>query len=304
MKPNRLWLFYAMLTVASWGVWGAYIDYPAQQTPPFPETLGYVVWALVMIPPSLLALAIVGWKLEYDVKSVVFGCVLGLLGASGQLILFKTLRLAPAYLVFPYIALSPVVTIVLALIFAGERTTAKGWIGIALAVVAGVLLAYQPPKGEAQGLLWVLLASLVLLAWGVQGFIISYANRTMKAESIFFYMMLTGLFLIPAALSMTDWTHFRTAINWGFTGPYLTAMIQILNAVGALLLVYAYRYGKAMIVSPLTNAGAPVVTAVISLLMAWQAHELVWSSAKTVNAVGIVAAVAAAVLMAIEGEKG
>ena len=44
-------------------------------------------------------------------------------------------------------------------------------------------------------------------------------------------------------------------------------MIQILNAVGALCLVYAFRYGKAMIVSPLTNAIAPVITIVISLII-------------------------------------
>ena len=42
-------------------------------------------------------------------------------------------------------------------------------------------------------------------------------------------------------------------------------MIQILNAVGALMIVYAFRYGKAIIVSPLTNAVAPVITIIISL---------------------------------------
>ena len=40
----------------------------------------------------------------------------------------------------------------------------------------------------------------------------------------------------------------------------------MLNAIGALTLVYAFRYGKAIIVSPLINAGAPLVTAVISLV--------------------------------------
>jgi drug/metabolite transporter (DMT)-like permease len=305
VKQNRLWFLYAMFTVVSWGVWGAYIDDPARQTPPFPETLGYVVWALVMIPPSLIALRLIGWKLDYDVKSVVYGCGLGLLGASGQLILFKTLRLAPAYLVFPYIALSPVVTIVMALMLSKERATMKGWLGIALAVIAGVLLSYQPPREKGiEGLLWLLLASLVLLTWGIQGFVISHANRTMKAESIFFYMMLTGVLLIPVALAMTDFTDYPTAINWGFKGPYLTAMIQILNAVGALLLVFAYRYGKAIIVSPLTNAGGPVITVLISLLRASLAGELVWTAGKTVNFVGIIAAVVATVLMAIEGEKG
>ena len=40
----------------------------------------------------------------------------------------------------------------------------------------------------------------------------------------------------------------------------------MLNAIGALTLVYAFRYGKAIVVAPLTNAGAPLVTAVISLI--------------------------------------
>ena len=46
----------------------------------------------------------------------------------------------------------------------------------------------------------------------------------------------------------------------------MTAGIQILNAIGALTLVYAFRYGKAMVVAPLTNAGAPLVTAVLALV--------------------------------------
>ena len=86
----------------------------------------------------------------------------------------------------------------------------------------------------------------------------------MKAESIFFYMMITGIALIPAALWMTD---FKSKINYGFKGPYLAAGIQILNSIGALFLVYAFRYGKAIIVSPLTNAGAPLITIILSLIV-------------------------------------
>ena len=62
---------------------------------------------------------------------------------------------------------------------------------------------------------------------------------------------------------MTDFTQ---PINWGVDGPYLAAAIQVLNAIGALTLVYAFRYGQAIVVSPLTNAGAPLMTAVISLV--------------------------------------
>ncbi len=103
-----------------------------------------------------------------------------------------------------------------------------------------------------------------MVCWGVQAYFMKVANRSMSAESIFFYMMLTGLMLGPVAWAMTD---FRQPINWGMDGPTLAALIQLLNAVGALLLVYAFRYGKALVVSPLTNAGAPLMTAVISLLV-------------------------------------
>jgi uncharacterized membrane protein len=85
----------------------------------------------------------------------------------------------------------------------------------------------------------------------------------MKAESIFFYMMLTTVLLIPGALYMID---FSQEINWGFKGPYLAAGIQILNSIGALTLVYALRYGKAIIVVPMT-ALAPVITILISLII-------------------------------------
>jgi len=62
-------------------------------------------------------------------------------------------------------------------------------------------------------------------------------------------------------------TDFGQPINWGFKGPYLAAGIQLLNSIGALFLVYAFRYGRAIIVSPLTNAGGPVITIVLSLIM-------------------------------------
>ncbi len=257
----RPWLIYAVITTIFWGIWGALIEIPEKSG--FPATLGYVVWSLTMIPPALVALKIINWKIEHDKKSILLGLVIGLTGAGGQLILFQALRTGPAYLVFPIISLSPVITILLSYIFLKERASKRGWAGIILAVLAIPLLSYQPPgDSNSSGILWVVLALLVFFAWGFQAYIMRFANQTMKAESIFFYMMLTGLLLIPFAILMTDFSH---NINWGFKGPVLTALIQTLNAVGALMIVYAFRYGKAIIVSPLTNAVAPVITVVISL---------------------------------------
>ncbi len=257
------WLIYALITTVFWGVWGALIEIPEKAG--FPATLGYVVWALTMIPPAIVALKIIKWKLEVDKKSILLGSLIGFTGAGGQLILFQALRTGPAYLVFPFISMSPVITIILSFIFLKERASRKGWIGIVLALMAIILLSYQPPNdANSTGFLWIILALIVFAAWGLQAFIMRFANQTMKAESIFFYMMVTGLLLIPFAILMTD---FSQNINWGFKGPYLAAIIQILNSIGALTIVFAFRYGKAIIVSPMTNAVAPVITIILSLII-------------------------------------
>jgi drug/metabolite transporter (DMT)-like permease len=65
--------------------------------------------------------------------------------------------------------------------------------------------------------------------------------------------------------------------------------------VGALTLVYAFRYGKAIVVSPLTNAGAPLITALLSIL-------LLGTVPTATKLAGIALALVAAVFLAIEPE--
>jgi drug/metabolite transporter (DMT)-like permease len=90
-------------------------------------------------------------------------------------------------------------------------------------------------------------------------------------------------------------TDFSQAINWSASGPLLAAAIQILNSLGALCLVFAFRHGKAIVVSPMTNAGAPLMTSIIALVIL----GLVPSN---VTIAGIVLAILAAALLAIEPE--
>jgi len=291
IDDRKKWLGYALLTTIFWGIWGALIEIPEKNG--FPATLGYTVWAFTMIPPCLFALYKIDWKIDFDSSSVIFGSLAGLLGAGGQLILFETLKLGPAYLVFPFISLSPVVTILLAIVFLGEKTSFKGWIGISLALISIPLLSYQEPNnGVTSGYLWIIFALMVFFAWGIQAYILRFANEDTKAESIFFYMTITGLILIPVAIGMTD---FQQEINWGMSGLYSAAGIQILNAIGALSLVYAFRYGKAIVVSPMTNALAPVLTIILSLLLYSVIPHLF-------IVIGMILAVIASSLLGIEEE--
>jgi len=259
---KKTWLLYAIITTVFWGAWGALIEIPEKAG--FPATLGYSVWALTMIPCSLVALYLIQWKLEYDLRSIFLGSTIGLLGAGGQLILFQALREGPAYIVFPLISLFPILTIFLSLIFLKETATRKHWIGIIISLAAILLLSYQPASGNgSSGYGWLLLSISVFILWGLQAYVMKFSNNVMKAESIFFYMMATAILLIPVAVMMTD---FSKPVNWGFKGPYLASLIHVLNAVGALTLVYALRYGKAIIVTPMTGL-SPLITVVLSLIL-------------------------------------
>ncbi|RPH37521.1 EamA family transporter, partial [bacterium] len=172
-------------------------------------------------------------------------------------------------IIFPVISLYPVVTSVLSVLVLKEKARKRAWIGIGLALVAIVLLAYQPPgKAAIEGYLWLLLSMIVFLMWGLQAYIMKFASdsskaESMRAESVTFYLMASAVMLIPVALLMTNMSQ---PINWGASGMYSAGLIQALNAVGFLFFAYAIQFGKAIIVVPMMSL-APVVTVMLSLML-------------------------------------
>jgi drug/metabolite transporter (DMT)-like permease len=287
-SKNKSWLFFAIITVILWGVWGAFMEIPAKNG--FPPTLGYIVWAITTIPCAIFAIGIDKWKLDKSFKAIYYGMLIGLFGAGGQVLLFIALNHGPAYLVFPIISLSPVVTVAMASIFLKEKAVLLNRLGILLAIICIPFLVYQPSTNNAaSGLGWLFLSLAIFVMWGIQAYLMKTANNIMHAESIFFYMMISAWVFVPVEWFLTD---FSSPINWGMNGFYISFAIQILNSIGALCLVYAFRYGKAILVSPLSNAGGPAVTIIISLIIYGIVPHIFVAS-------GMVIAITAAILLAI-----
>ena len=263
---NKLWLLFILITVVTWGVWGAFSGYQIQHG--IPDTVVYIAWALSMLPCALVALIINKGKLTFSWRGIGLGAIVGLLGAGGQLVLFKALTLGPSYIIYPFISMSPVVVITLASIFLKERANKWQIAGIVVALAAILLLSLETGNegSPVTGWLWIVLAVLVLLAWGIQGFFMKFANESMDAESLFVYMALFAVVLAPVAYFMTpDAATFFA--QEGAMAPFWSSFgIQILNSIGALTLVYAYRYGKAVVVSPMEGL-APMVTVLLSLVI-------------------------------------
>ena len=263
---NKLWLIFILITVVTWGIWGAFSGY--QISHGIPDTVVYIAWALSMLPCALVALIINKGKLTFSWRGIGLGAIVGLLGAGGQLVLFKALTLGPSYIIYPFISMSPVVVITLASIFLKERANKWQMAGIVVALAAILLLSLETGNegSPVTGWLWIVLAVLVLLAWGIQGFFMKFANESMDAESLFVYMALFAVVLAPVAYFMTPDAATFFAQEGAMTPFWSSFGIQILNSIGALTLVYAYRYGKAVVVSPMEGL-APMVTVLLSLVI-------------------------------------
>ncbi len=287
-QKKHNWLLYAIITMVTWGVWGAFSD---QTT--LPKTMVYVIWALSMIPCAIAALANIKFKLDVRTKPALLSLAVGLLGAGGQLVLFLALDYAPAYLVMPMISVAPIVTVLLSATVLKEKVSRLGVLGIALAFVALVCFALPDSKdGAATSRIWILFASIVFICWGVQAFVMKLANNnTPDAESVFVYMAIAAVLLIPVALLMGKGQNNVLADGWGEAAKVFG--VQILNAIGAFTLVYANRYGKAMVIAPLADACAPVIMCIISLLL--------YAAVPTVpQIIGIVAAISCVLIFSRE----
>ncbi len=284
------WIPYAGLLVVFWGVWGALSSLPTKLYS-YPDPMVYVLWALTMLVPAWVSLR--GRKFDRGRVAAGYGLLIGLTGAGGQLVLFKALTIGPAYVIFPIVALSPAVTVLLALGVLRERLGGWSWTGVVLALVAVVLFSVSTGEAGGDGWLYLLLAVGVCVAWGVQAFFMRKAALAgVDDASTFGWMTISGLLLIPVAVLMMG--GLPLAFPW--QAPALTAGTQLLNSVGALFLVMAMSRGKASIVAPVTNALAPVLTVVLSLLL--------FGSAPTVFQIaGIVLALAGSTLMVYRAEK-
>jgi drug/metabolite transporter (DMT)-like permease len=287
---TRSWIFYAALLILFWGVWGAFSALPAEKYG-YPDEMIYSVWALTMIIPAAVILR--GQRWDRRPAATIYGLLIGLTGAGGQLILFQALTMGPAYLIFPIISISPAITVLMAMGLLRERLTLLAGVGLVFALTAIVLFTITDNESDGSSGPWLLLAVLICVAWGVQAYFMrKSATIGVNEATTFGWMTITALALIPVALFMVG--GLPTDFPW--QAPALTAVTQVLNAVGALFLVMALARGKASIVAPTTNALAPALTVVISLV-AYQTLPTPYA------AIGIVLALVGSTLMVYADEK-
>jgi bacterial/archaeal transporter family protein len=84
-----------------------------------------------------------GWR------DALIGILGGITNGMGSWFLFASLEAgAKASVAIPLTALYPLITILFATLFLAETLTSMQWVGIALALVGGVMLSYETDSGS------------------------------------------------------------------------------------------------------------------------------------------------------------
>jgi transporter family protein len=132
------WLLPTFGTIVFWGLWGFIPKITTKYISPKSaivfETLGGIILGIVIL---------ISLKFKPDIhpKGVLLAVLTGLLGFAGALCFLYAALKGPISLVAVLSALSPIITVVLAMFFLNETITIKQGLGIVLGLGAVVLIA-------------------------------------------------------------------------------------------------------------------------------------------------------------------
>jgi uncharacterized membrane protein len=134
------WMFFSLIAVALWGIVGLLQKLGTNRI----SADSLLVWLMV---GYLLLLPWLIWDADFTnlaATQFTVGVLAGVTNGLGAWFLFAALEKgAKASIAVPLTALNPLVTILLALVFLVERLTAIQAIGVALAIIAGVLISSE-----------------------------------------------------------------------------------------------------------------------------------------------------------------
>ena len=166
----------------------------------YPNEMVYVIWAFTMLIPAYFALR--GNRFDRRRVAAVYGLLAGLTGAGGQLLLFQALSNGPAYLIFPLVSLSPVITVLMAVALLRERIDGSP-LGAVAALAAIVLFSISAATAGGRDRAVAAAGHRDLRGLGRAGLLHAQGGDLgINDGTIFGWMTISGLLLIPVALVM------------------------------------------------------------------------------------------------------
>jgi drug/metabolite transporter (DMT)-like permease len=255
------WLGLTIAAIGLWGLYGIALKLASQLSPVAGQllsTAGLLLPALFLIRPVA--------RERRSTAGLFIGVISGVCGALGNFAVLASLRAdGKAAIVFPLTALYPLITVIVAVVFMRERAGRAQVVGIALAIVAVLLLvidvsaSYTSVDLKLSNALVYAFAALV--AFGLAAVFQKLATNRVSAETAF--ATFAAGFIPPTILLLLLG---RVGTNLPLA-PVLWAIAGgLLNGLGVLATLAAYRRGgKASVVTPLA-AIYPMITVILAVV--------------------------------------
>ncbi len=133
------WVLFALACVTFWGLWG----FVGKLT--MNRGMSYLTFAAIsslgMAATALIVMLMVGAFRSGSAASFGFALLTGLLAGLGIIAFYGALERGRAAIVVPLVALYPAVTLILSVTLLHERLSRLQGLGIALTLVAAVMLS-------------------------------------------------------------------------------------------------------------------------------------------------------------------
>ena len=136
------WLLYSLVAMVFWGVFSVTQKVSTNHVS---AELSYLGWCAAFVPIAILILVAHPSPWTFGSKPVMLAILAGALNGFGVVASFAAYRFqGKAAIVTPIAAaVQPVVTVLLALVFLGEKVRPVEQFGLALAIVAAVALSWE-----------------------------------------------------------------------------------------------------------------------------------------------------------------
>jgi drug/metabolite transporter (DMT)-like permease len=260
MKVHR-WFILTLAAILCWGLYGVAYNLAAKAIPTLPNqvlsTVGLILPALFLIPSVL--------RERRHKTGLWIAFISGLFGTLGNITLFAALsESGQSAIIFPLTALYPLVTVVVAVAFMHERARTWQGLGIGLALIAVVLLSMETATSRRIVLHvapWLIFGLAALVTFGLAAVFQKLATNRVSAETAF---AMFALAFVPSAVLICAAERWPPKLD---AGPVICSVVGgLLNGLGVLATLAAYRSGgKAAVVTPLA-AIYPVVTVIIAVV--------------------------------------
>jgi bacterial/archaeal transporter family protein len=139
------WVMLSLLAVVLWGIVGLLQKLSTN----YITADAVLIWDRIGYLPLLPWLVATTSLRSLGSRDFLIGILDGITNSLGAWFLYASLESgAKASVAVPLTSLYPLLTVILAVVFLGERVSPLQWVGIGLAVVAGVLMSLETPSAR------------------------------------------------------------------------------------------------------------------------------------------------------------